>query len=201
VILLPSRQTHKIEVVHSSCAHLLHAFFARNDRRSRDDKLELRAVDLVKCSDRCDLSESDSTKEVNKHFLGTHTRRRKELLLLLRAGLFFVASEKVQSALNRSEAPVDEHVVDQTDRDWRHEAEDIVDVSVDGRLWLILIEHQAELTFDFVPVEALVTELQKASILQVQDRRDLLIAVAHDKSSAQLVKFFVFQAAVSGRQE
>ena len=52
--------------------------------------------------------------------------------------------------------------------------------------------------FDLAPVKFAIAHFQKSWVLQVQDCRNLLIPVAHDKGSSQLVEFCLFEATICG---
>ena len=154
-------------------------------------------ADGVEPADARDLSVSDAAEEVHEDFLGAACGARpQELLLLVGLRADLVPGEQVEDLGVASEAPVvPEDALEKPDRDRVKEGED-VEVLLGTRS--LLVDDELELTLDLAPVESLITRLEKPSILQVEDSSDLLVAVAHDERSAQLIKLLVFEPAIRG---
>ena len=72
------------------------------------------------------------------------------------------------------------------------------------RLWLLNVQsflYKVELVLDLLPIKLLVAHFQKTGVLKVKDSRDLLVPVAHDKGSTQLVKLSLLESTISGREK
>ena len=79
--------------------------------------------------DGSDLSVGHSAQEVDKHFLDAIDRRGfEELVLFPWGGLFLETRQQGERPLDRLEATIFEHTLEQADGDGSHRAENVVDV-------------------------------------------------------------------------
>ena len=64
--------------------------------------------------------------------------------------------------------------------------------------WNLALIYCLTYRFDLAPVKFAIAHLQQSGVLQVQNCRNLLIPVAHDKCSSKLIELCLFEATIRG---